>query len=237
MLVDWEIHATAYRLQDEEMTVEAIVERCAQLGFTHVGIVDHLAPDRGMDVGPLKSISVALEHRRLPAGLKVYRGAEVDITEEGCLPELPRFREQLRLDYVIGSVHAGRHQEETDEQFRSRQFELMVGVLQKPSPIDILGHPWGGRSLDQVPTDMLRDLLRAAASAGVGVELSPRFGAESADLELLIRRTAEEGATLAPASDAHTHEHLGGTAVLHDLMARLGVSEGNLWFPRASVAE
>jgi len=147
MLVDWEVHATTYRGQDERMTVPGIVARCAELGLTHIGIMDHLAPERGWPAEGLKKVFADFEDLQVPSGLHVYRGAEVDITEAGCMPDLPELREELGLDYVIGSVHEGRGEGATEEEYVSRQFELMMQVLQEPSPIDILGHPWGGRSL------------------------------------------------------------------------------------------
>lgn len=239
MLVDWEIHATAYRSQqdaqrDAQMTLESIARRCAQLGLSHVGILDHLAPDRGMGPEPLRAILADSRQLQPPAGLRVWLGAEVDIGEDGCLSELPQFRKELALDYVIGSAHAGHRQDETDAEYCHRQFEMMVNVLQPPCPIDVLGHPWGGRLLDQVPEDMLRELLRACVSVGVGVELTPRFGAGTSDLELLVRCAVEEGALLAPASDAHACDHLGDTLELHEIMEKLGAANTNLWLPQTA---
>lgn len=231
MLVDWEIHAVAYRGQDERMTVPSIVSRCAELGLTHIGILDHLAPDRGWPVEALKKVFADFEGLQVPSGLQVYRGAEVDITEAGYLPGLEKVREELGLDYVIGSVHEGRKEGATEEEYIARQFELMMKVLQESGPIDILGHPWGGRSLDKVPEDMLRNLLSRAAAVGVGVELSARFGAGEADLKLLVERALEAGAKLAPASDAHTYDHLGETAELQPILEQAGVQDEHLWLP------
>lgn len=234
MLVDWEIHATAYRGQDERMTVAGIVTRCAELGLTHIGILDHLALERGWPAEGLKKVLADFDDLQVPPGLKVYRGAEVDIAERGCMSELPEVREELGLDYVIGSVHEGRREGATEKEHVSRQFDLMMHVLQEPRPIDILGHPWGGRSLGQVPDHMLRQLFRAAAGLGVGVEVSAQFGADRADLELLIQQALEEGAKLAPASDAHAYEHLGETAELQPVLTAAGAQSDHLWFPRGS---
>ena len=234
MLVDWEIHATAYRGQDERMTAAGIVTRCAELGLTHIGIIDHLAPDRGWPPDALKVIFAHLEKVAVPSGLRVYRGAEVDIKEEGCLPELPKLRAELPLDYCIGSVHLGRGEGTSDEEHARREFELMMRVLKKPCPIDVLGHPWGGRSLERVPETMMRELLQASAALGVGVEVSPRFGAEESDIRLLVRRALEEGTKLAPVSDAHAYEHLGDTVALHALLTEAGAQDDDLWLPSGS---
>jgi len=236
MNVDWEIHATAYRGQDERMTVAGIVSRSAQLGLTHIGIVDHLAPDRGWPAEGLKVLFADFEGLTVPSGLEVYRGAEVDIGEGGCLAGLTGLREELGLEYVIGSVHEGRSEGATDQEYVGRQFDLMMRVLHDPCPIDVLGHPWGGRLLSQVREPMLRDLLRAAARLGVGVEISGRFGAEQAHLEALIRRALEEGAKLAPASDAHAYDQLGDTVELEKLLVGAGVHARDLWFPAAPEA-
>jgi len=234
MLVDWEIHATAYRGQDQRMTVAGIVTRCAELGLTHIGIIDHLAPERGWSAEGLKKVFADFENLQVPSGLEVYRGAEVDITERGCMPELPELREELGLDYVIGSVHEGRAEGASEEEYVSRQFDLMMQVLQEPSPIDILGHPWGGRLVEQVPEHMLRELLCAVAALGVGVEITPRFGAERTDLQFLVKRALEEGTKLAPVSDAHAYEHLGETAKLQAVLVEAGAQSDDLWLPRRS---
>ena len=234
MLGDWEIHATAYRGQDERMTVAGIVTRCAELGLTHIGVMDHLAPDRGWPAEGLQKIFADFEGLQVPSGMQVYRGAEVDITEGGCMPGLPELREELGLDYVVGSVHVGRREGANSEDYVRRQFGLMMQVLKEPSPIDILGHPWGGRLVGQVPEEMLRELLRALATAGVGVEVSPRFGAEEADIELLVKAALEEGAKLAPASDAHVYEHLGDTAGLQPVLTAAHAQPDDLWLPSST---
>ncbi len=234
MLVDWEIHATAYRGQDERMTVVGIVTRCGELGLTHIGIMDHLAPERGWPAEGLRKVFADFEGLQVPSGMRVYRGAEVDITQQGCLPGLPELREELGLDYVIGSVHVSRREGATDQEYVRRQFDLMMQVLREPGPIDILGHPWGGRLVGQVPQDMLSALLQAAAAQGVGVEVSAQFGAERADLHLLVKRALAEGAGLAPASDAHAYEHLGDTVELQPVLTEAGARTDDLWFPRST---
>ncbi len=234
MLVDWEIHAVAYRGQDERMTVAGIVARCGELGLTHIGIMDHLAPERGWPAEGLKKIFADFEGLEVSAGMQVYRGAEVDITERGCMPDSPYGEEELGLDYVVGSVHVSRREGVSDQEYVRRQFDLMMQVLKEPSPIDILGHPWGGRLVGQVPEEMLRELLRALAAAGVGVEVSPRFGAEEADLELLVKAALEEGAKLAPASDAHAYEHLGDTAKLQPVLTAANIRTDDFWLPRST---
>jgi histidinol phosphatase-like PHP family hydrolase len=147
------------------------------------------------------------------------------------MPDLPELRKELGLDYVIGSVHEGKREGATEEEYISRQSELMMNVLRESSPIDVLGHPWGGRSLEQVPEDMFRRLLAGAAALNVGIELSPRFGAGAADLKLLVKRALEEGAKLAPVSDAHGYQQLGETASLQPVLDAAGVRDEQLWFP------
>jgi histidinol phosphatase-like PHP family hydrolase len=234
MLVDWEIHAVAYRGQDARMTVPGIVARSAELGLTHIGILDHLAPERGWPADVLRKVFAELAGVRVPPGLLVYRAAEVDITEQGCLPQLPALREELPLDYVVGSVHVGREEGASDAQYMSRQLELMMGVLREPCPIDVLGHPWAGHAFRDVPEEMVEGVVRAAAKVGVGVEITPRFRAERADFERLVRCCLAEGTRMAPVSDAHLYEHLGDTAPLQALLEELGARSSDLWFPRGA---
>jgi histidinol phosphatase-like PHP family hydrolase len=216
------------------MTVAGVVDRCGELGLTHIGIMDHLAPDRGWSADGLKAIFADFEGLSVPSGMSVYRGAEVDITERGCLPDLPELRDELRLDYVIGSVHVSRREGASDEEYIRRQFDLMMQVLTEPSPIDILGHPWGGRLVGHVAKDMLVALLEAATAQCVGVEVSPCFGADEADLRLLVGCALEAGTRLAPVSDAHAYEHLGDTAELQPVLDEGGARTDDLWLPRSA---
>jgi histidinol phosphatase-like PHP family hydrolase len=231
VLVDWEIHAVAYRGQDPRMTVPGIVARCAELGLTHIGILDHLAPERGWPADVLRKLFAELAAFRVPACIRVCRAAEVDIREQGVLPELPRLRKELGLDYVVGSVHEGPREGASDAEYMARQFELMMGALREPCPIDILGHPWGGHSLKEVPKEMLDAVVRAAAKVGVSIEVTPRFRAERPDFQKLVTCSLAEGARLAPVSDAHLYEQLGDTVELQALLKELGAQETNLWFP------
>ena len=86
--------------------------------------------------------------------------------------------------------------------------------------------------MGQVPERTFRQVLRAAAGLGVGVEVSAQFGAQRPDLELLVQQALEEGAKLAPASDAHAYEHLGETADLQPVLTAAGARSEHLWFPR-----
>jgi len=231
MLVDWEIHAVAYRGQDARMTVPGIVARSAELGLTHIGILDHLAPDRGWAADGLRKVFADFAGLRIPPCLLVHRAAEVDITERGCLPELPVLRKELGLDYVVGSVHEGPREGASDSEYMGRQFELMMGVLREPCPIDVLGHPWAGQAFHEVPEQMVEAVVRAAAKAGVGIEITPRFRAERPDFQRLVARCLAVGARLAPVSDAHLYEHLGDTVQLQALLKELGGQDTDLWFP------
>jgi histidinol phosphatase-like PHP family hydrolase len=231
VLVDWEIHAVAYRGQDARMTVPGIIDRCVELGLTHIGILDHLAPERGWPPDVLRKVFAELAAFKVPGCIRVCRAAEVDIREQGFLPELPHLRKELGLDYVVGSVHEGRREGASDSEYLARQFELMMGVLREPCPIDVLGHPWGGHSLKEVPKEMLDAVVRAAAKVGVGIEVTPRFRAERPDFQRLVTCSLAEGARLAPVSDAHLYEQLGDTVALQALLKELGAQETDLWFP------
>lgn len=153
---------------DGANSLEEMARAAQALGLTYLGIGDHsqsltiangLTPERL--VQQIKEIDRL--NRKLD-GLRVFKGSEVDILQDGSLD----FDDDLlsKLDYVVASVHTyfgmGR-QEMTDR---------IVSAVRHPR-VTMLGHMTGRlllkRDAYQVDVDAV---LQAAAEAGTMIEIN-----------------------------------------------------------------
>ncbi len=188
---------------DGNATIEEMVRAAKARGAEFITISDHtqaayyaggLTPDR------LKKQwdEIALVEERV-GGIRVLRGSEVDILEDGRLDLPDSILEQL--DVVICSVHQ-RHRLD-----QAGQTERIRRALSHPL-CRIWGHPTGRRLGDRPEMDAKwEELIALAAEKGVTVECNgtPRrldFGAE------LLRIARKHGCKVSCSVDAHATEEL-----------------------------
>jgi DNA polymerase (family 10) len=136
-------------------------------------------------------------------GLRVLKGIEVDILEDGSL-DLPD-SVLSRLDLVVGAVHS------RFDLPRARQTERILRAMDGPR-FSILAHPSGRLLETREPydVDMLR-IVRKARARGCFLELN----AHPDRLDLLdshCRMAKDEGVLVAISSDAHSTADLGNLA-------------------------
>lgn len=194
------VHST---WSDGRLTIDEIVARCAGLGYEYVGITDHSRSARyarGLTLESLRQQQMQIDEaqRRHPS-IRVLKGSEVDILPDGSL-DYPD--EVLAgLDFVVASVHS-RFDLPRDEQTRR-----ITHALQHPGTT-ILGHPTGRLLLAREPYAVdLESVLRAAADAGVAVELNAH--PQRLDLDSAACGMARGlGARVAIDPDAHDAEGL-----------------------------
>ena len=128
-------------------------------------------------------------------GIKVLKGIEVEILEDGSL-DLPD-NVLGRLDLVIGAVHSQFHLT------RAKQTTRVLRAMEHPH-FSILAHPTGRLLEKREPydVDMLR-VIRQARKRGCFLELN----AQPQRLDLLdtyCRMAKEEGVLISINSDAHS---------------------------------
>jgi DNA polymerase (family 10) len=193
---DLHVHTRASDGRDD---VLAMAQAARARGFEYLAITDHSRAERlahGLD--PQRIARQIDEIDRLQGavpGLRILKGVEVDILEDGAL-DLPDAT-LARLDVVVASVHR-RH-----NLSRAAQTQRIVRALRNPH-VHILGHP-SGRLLDErepLDVDMLK-ILREARAVGVALELN----AQPARLDLddaHCRMAKEEGVPVCIDSDAHS---------------------------------
>src|SRR5467141_495397 len=189
---------------DGNASVEAMVRGAQALGAKFITISDHSQAAHyagGLTADRLKQQwdEIAAVQERVP-GIRILRGSEVDILEDGRL-DLPDSVLE-KLDVVICSVH---QRFKLDE---AAQTERIRRALSHPL-CRIWGHPTG-RQLLQRPEIAARweELIELACAKGVAVECngSPRrldFGAD------LLRIARRHGCKVSCSVDAHSVAELG----------------------------
>ncbi len=189
---------------DGTASIAEMIDAAIARGRRYIAITDHsknLAFARGMDETRLAAHAAAIEAagRAVAGKIRVLRGVEVDILEDGAL-DLARDA-LARLDVVIGSVHSH------FQLPREAMTERIVRAIESGS-IDIVGHPTGRKLLqrESYALDMER-IMRAAKARGVALEASAY--PDRLDLSDLHCRMAKEiGVKIAINTDSHAPGHL-----------------------------
>ena len=188
---------------DGRNSLEEMARTAQSLGAKYIVISDHsqaahyaggLTPDR------LRAQwdELAAVQEKLP-GIRILRGSEVDILEDGALDFPDAMLEQL--DVVICSMH---QRFKLDE---AAQTERIRRALSHPL-CRIWGHPTGRKVLDREPAPLrMEELLEVAAEHGVTVEANgtPDRLDLSSDLLLLARK---HGCKVSCSVDAHHKDEL-----------------------------
>jgi DNA polymerase (family 10) len=180
-------------------TVRDLAEACEALGYEYVGITDHSGA--AAYAGGLTADSLLHQADQMDAlnasgtGIRVLKGVEADILQDGSLEYPPAVLD--RLDFVIASVHSRFNLD------RAAMTARIVAAMQNPY-VTIIGHPTGRLLLQREPYDLdLDTLLATAADRGVALEIN----ADPHRLDLGWRhltRARERGATVSIGADAHS---------------------------------
>lgn len=184
---------------DGASTVREWAEAAQAAGYAYVGITDHSPATEY--AGGLAADDVAHQHAEIDAvnaaldGVRVLKGVEADILEDGSLDYTPEVR--ATFDFVIASVHT-RHAMDREQMTRR-----ILRAMDDPH-MAILGHPTGRLLLarDAYPVDLDR-VFNKAAEVGVAIEIN----ADPQRLDLdwrLVRDAAARGVTISLGADAHS---------------------------------
>ena len=183
---------------DGRNSLEEMAQAAGALGLRYLAITEHSrrqAMSHGLDAERLAR--QAREIDRLNArlrGLRVLRGIEVDILEDGSL-DLPDSA-LAPLDLVVAAVHG---------QFnlsRARQTARILRALDHPL-VTLLAHPTGRLIGEREPYDVdMLQIVRKAKARGVHMEVNAH--PERLDLvDTYCRMCKDEGVLVAIDSDAH----------------------------------
>lgn len=190
------VHTT---YSDGKNTLEEMLTAAKDLGFEYVGISDH-SQTAGY-AGGLTEARLAEQKGELEKlrprfkDMRIFRGSEADILEDGTIDYGPRILDQF--DFVVASVHSRFKME------RDKMTERMVRALHDPH-VTFLGHLTGRLLLSREGYDLDFDaVFEAAAKNGVIIEIngSPR----RLDIDWRrMQRAAELGVGFSIHPDAHS---------------------------------
>jgi len=192
---DLHMHSTA---TDGHHSIAEMAAAARARGYRYIAITDHsqrLTVAHGLDPRRLRRQMEEIDrlNERL-SGIRVLKGIEVDILEDGSL-DLPD--DVLRdLDVVIGAVHSHFNLP------RDKQTERILRAMDHPS-FCILAHPTGRllSSRQGYDVDMER-ILEHAAQRGCFLELNAH--PERLDLnDIHCQKARELGVKISIGTDAH----------------------------------
>ncbi|HLH77245.1 MAG TPA: DNA polymerase/3'-5' exonuclease PolX [Candidatus Binataceae bacterium] len=183
---------------DGRASIEEMARRARELGLEYLAVTDHsrrLAMAHGLDPARLREQGREIERvQRHLNGLRLLRGIEVDIMEDGNL-DLPD--EALEeLDWVVASVHYKLNQPAAQMTAR------LIGAIRNPH-VDVIGHPSGRLLSGRDPSDFdLAEVLRVAREEGCALEVNSQ--AERLDLtDNACIAAKQAGVKLVISSDSH----------------------------------
>jgi len=184
-------------------TAAQMAEAAASMGHEYIAITDHtksLAIAKGLDEARLLAQMRHLAETEQSLGrLRILRGVEVDILEDGSLDI--DVDVLARLDWVIASVHS--HLDMSGAEMTDRLIRAM-----ESGAVDCIGHPSGRRIGHRKGAVLdIERLLTEARRFGVAVECNGNpHRMDLRDVDCHAAR--EAGVPVAVNTDAHAPRHL-----------------------------
>jgi DNA polymerase (family 10) len=184
---------------DGRASIEEMARAADQAGLEYLAITDHsqrLAMVNGLDPKRLREQWREIEEVQSRVKVKLLRGIEVDILEDGAL-DLPD-HVLAELDWVVASVHYKLHQPHNEMTRR------LVTAIKNPN-VDVIGHPSGRLLIDErEPSSFdFNELMRAAASEGCALEVNSQSQRlDLTDTNCIAAKHA--GVKLVISSDSHS---------------------------------
>jgi len=196
LMGDLHIHTKA---SDGQHSLLDMVNAAKKLGFEYIAITEHsrqLTVAHGIDIARLLRQCDEIDQlNETLTGIKVLKGIEVDILEDGQL-DLPD--EVLgRLDLVLGAIHS------YFNLTRKEQTERILRAMEH-SYFSMLAHPTGRLIEQRAPYDVdMALIIKHAKSRGCFLELNAH--PERLDLlDTYCQMAKEAGVLISINSDAHS---------------------------------
>ncbi len=201
VLGDLQMH-TDY--SDGSHTVEEMAREAKKLGRKYIAITDHVGHLKiagAMDVATIKKQWREIEKMdKKMDGIKILKGAEVDINPDGTMALEDKYLE--KFDIVLASVHSNFKMEKNEMTRR------LIRAMENPH-VDIIAHPTGriihqrsGYELD------MEEIFKAAARTKTILEANcypDRLDLNDAN----IKRAIEHGVKISFGTDSHGKTQLG----------------------------
>ncbi len=189
---------------DGRASIEEMARAAEAAGLEYLAVTDHsqrLAMVTGLDPKRLREQWREIEDVQSRVKVKLLRGIEVDILEDGSL-DLPNDI-LAELDWVVASVHY-KLKQSPDEMTRR-----LVAAIRNPN-VDVIGHPTGRILIDKrEPSGFdFNEVARAAAGEGCALEVNSQSQRlDLTDTNCIAAKHA--GVKLVISSDSHSPKGFG----------------------------
>ncbi|MGM0440396.1 MAG: DNA polymerase/3'-5' exonuclease PolX [Chlamydiota bacterium] len=196
---DFQMHT---RYSDGHDTVKDMARKAKELGYEYIAITDHSKSEvvaHGMDIEDIKRQWKEIEEIATSEGVKILKGAEVDILPDGSLD----YDDDLlaELDVVLVAVHSG---------FQHSKRKMTTRILKAldNKHVNILAHPTGRRLRKRLGYKADYEKIFAQChKKKVVVEINS--DPERLDLNPeMIRQAKQAGILFSLGTDAHSRESL-----------------------------
>jgi DNA polymerase (family 10) len=197
-----DLHAHT-KATDGRYALQEMAETAKEQGYDYLAITDHtkhLSVAKGLDENRLaRQIEEIDKLNTKLQGIRLLKGAEVDILEDGALDLDDGILKEL--DLTVCSIHY------KFDLSRDKQTKRLLRAMDNPHCL-ILGHPTGRLINERVPYDVdLEKILQVAKERGCFVELNAN--PERLDLaDVYCKMAKERGVKVAISTDAHTRSAL-----------------------------
>lgn len=197
---DLHVHS---QYSDGSLSIEKIAESAKNLGYEYIAVCDHsqsvkyangLSPERLRNqIDEIDSINRHLK------GIKILKGTEVDILQDGRLD----FPDEILkdLDIVVAAIHSG---------FKRNVTERMLKAMENPY-VTIIAHPSGRLISGREGYDVdLENVIEGAQKFGVVLELNAYY--DRLDLnEFYLKKAKDKNIKISLGTDTH---HAGGLEMM-----------------------
>ncbi len=194
---------THTKATDGKHSLKEMAEAATDKGYTYYAITEHskkVAMADGLNEKDLeKQIEEIDELNKKMKNLKIIKGIEVDILEDGSLDLPDSILKELEL--VIGSVHYNMNLS------KKKQTRRICKAMENPY-FNILGHPTGRMINKRSEYDLnMKEIMKEAVSNGCFLEINSN--PDRIDLkDKYVRQARETGLKLAITTDAHSIDNL-----------------------------
>ena len=240
---DYHIHASFYRIKAPDAVIgPAAAEQLSaarNAGSCFVGIVEHCNASPKHPFHCLEELSAEYYSPDFDRN-KAYLGVEADLADDGSDYCGPAGRKQLKLHYVIGSVHILSEKISELDAYIGMEYRRISNALKYNDNVEIIGHPFGEGSRFEksgaiprwswslIPEKYLEDILRLASESGKALEINRCDFEDPVYLDFL-KRIRNGKIFFSVGSDAHRTQNTGNAAIRTRMLEKLGFTEDHHW--------
>ena len=199
ILGDLQVHT---QWSDGQQTIEEMAQAAKNLGYEYIAITDHFSKMpivNGLNEERLRAQMKEIERvNEKLQGIRVLKGAEVDIANDGTLSGGTVLKE---LDVVVASIHG------TFKQSKKEMTRRLISAMES-GLVNIIGHPTGRKINEKNPSEVdFDELFEASKRTRTHLEInaSPqRLDLSDATADLALK----SGCSVAIDTDAHNKGQL-----------------------------